>query len=57
MSEIFDYSEGLIKIMRNKKKCHEYLLKRDWKQAIEYADKIILAAAEVKLFCEQTNNP
>jgi hypothetical protein len=57
MSEIFDYSEGLIKIMQNKKKCHEYLLKRDWKQAIEYADKIILAAAEVKLFCEQTTNP
>ena len=47
---MIDYSEGLIKIQILRKKAHNAILNRRWSEACDYADEIIVAAREIKVY-------
>ena len=49
---MMDYSELLLAIQQDHRRCHEALLKRDWGKAADLADAIQLQAAALKAFCE-----
>ena len=50
---MMDYSELLLAIQQDHRRCHEALLKRDWEKAAYFADAIQLQAAALESFCKE----
>jgi hypothetical protein len=50
---MMDYSELLLNIQKDHRRCYEALLKRDWEKAAYFADAIQLQAAALESFCKE----
>lgn len=46
-----DYAESTVVIVRLRRQLHDALLKKDWDAAAKLADRLALAAHQVRLYC------
>lgn len=50
---MMDYSELLLNIQQDHRRCYEALLKRDWGKAADLAGAMQLQAAALEAFCSE----
>ena len=50
---MMDYSELLLNIQQDRRRCYEALLKRDWGKAADLAGAMQLQAAALEAFCSE----
>jgi hypothetical protein len=48
---VTDYAESTVVIVRLRRQLHDALLRKDWDAAAKLADRLALAAHQVRLYC------